>query len=276
MNSIFPVLTKQVYALPIYVHSIGIQPKQNEITRQSGQLKYQIAYCLNGSGYIDVGNQRRDIKEGDVFYLPKGLAHTYGPIEENFVIKWVIFDGELVTDINDLLGYKAFMSWHLNDMGKLEVFFQEIYDQLLSQKDEFQHRVSAKIYELLLFLKEERERPSIRVNKTKSEPMVAFIEAHYKEDISLDRIAHTIDRSVFHACKIFKRDMNTTMLKYLEDIRMKHAKSLLLLDEYSNIETLAHQVGYQSSNYFCRVFKKNEGLTPIQFRVCMRGSTRYT
>lgn len=273
MNSLFPILTSQVYALPFFVHSIGIQHKQNYVERKQGHFQFQIAYCLKGIGYIHIDNQRIPLKEGDVFFLQKNTAHAYGPSDEQdaFVIKWLIFDGTFCKMVLDAFSFSPFMLWHLKDMGLIEGYFQTIYHMLRTQEDTSQHRISAQMYGLLLYLKEENERPSIGVNKARSDPMVAFIEQHYHQDISLAMIAETINRSTYHACKIFKRDMQTTMLKYLEDIRMKHAKRLLLEEDYGSIEHIAKEIGYGSSTYFCRVFKKNEGLTPIQFRHRMRG-----
>lgn len=273
MNSIFPILTEQVYSLPFYVHSLGIQPEQNEVIREAGVIKNQIAYCLKGQGYIDVKGEKRIINEGDIFFLKKGIAHGYGPSCNEFVVKWILFDGELSGSVLSSLGYEAFMLWKLHNIGELEELFQEIYELLFKQKDQFQYITSTKLYELIIYLKQDREQPKRQENHIISEPMVRFIEDYYYEDLSLERISETISRSVYHACKIFKRDTHTTMLKYLEDIRMKHAKRLLLLDDFSHVEQVAREVGYNSSNYFCRVFKKNEGLSPVQFRISMRGNS---
>lgn len=271
MNSIFPVLTSQVYNLPLYVHSIGIQQEQNELIRPSGHLNNQLAYCLKGKGYVEVDGVRETIKAGDVFFLQQNITHAYGPVANNFVVKWVIFDGASCRAFLSALDFKPMMIWHLDDLSKVESQFQAIYELLLSQEDMFQYSISTKIYELIMLMKEEKEQPSISVINRKSKQMVEFIEANYQKDISLDDITKTVNRSVYHGCKIFKQEMQTTMLKYLEDTRLKHAKRLLLQDDYQTIEILAKQVGYHSGNYFCRVFKKNEGITPIQFRVYMRG-----
>lgn len=292
MNSIFPVLTNQISSLPFYVHSIGIQQKQNHVKREMGLPRYQIAFCLKGEGYIHLQTKastdsngtdnlmhdskvhttdKLSLKEGEAFFLKKGQAHAYGPIQDNLVVKWLIFEGVGIETTLDSLGFKAFMKWSLNDLPGLDEKFQAIYDRLISHADPAQYQVSSMLYSLLLFLKKDYELPDLNSNFARSEPMVAYMEQHYRDDISLEMIADTIQRSVYQACKIFKRDTQTTMLKYLEDIRMKHAKRLLLQDNFTNIEKVAGQVGYRSGNYFCRVFKKNEGLTPIQFRDSMRG-----
>lgn len=271
MNSIFPVITTQVHNLPLYVHSIGIQHKQNELARPTGHPSNQLAYCLEGQGFIEVDHNRVTIKAGDVFFLKQNTPHTYGPTGSSFVIKWVIFDGASCQSFLEALSFQSFFMWHIQDMRQIEEKFQEIYERLLSQVDTFQYSVSAKMYELLLLMKEAMEQPSKSVVNRKSKEMAEFIEANYHRDISLEDITKVVNRSVYHGCKLFKQEMQTTMLKYLEDTRIKHAKRLLLQDDYKTIERLAEQVGYRSGNYFCRVFKKNEGVTPMQFRIYMGG-----
>jgi len=55
---------------------------------------------------------------------------------------------------------------------------------------------------------------------------------------------------------------------YLNQTRMTHAKSLLQMTQLS-IQEVAARCGFNDSSYFCRIFKKYSGLSPIQYRSSM-------
>lgn len=93
-----------------------------------------------------------------------------------------------------------------------------------------------------------------------------FIAQHYKEDISLQDVAGSMNYSDAYFCKIFKQCFNKSFLVYLTEYRVEKAK-VLLADMSINIKDVSAEVGYRDSNYFARVFKRSEGITPTEYRL---------
>ncbi|WP_163539298.1 AraC family transcriptional regulator [Gracilibacillus sp. YIM 98692] len=94
--------------------------------------------------------------------------------------------------------------------------------------------------------------------------IVAYIHEHYMEDISLESCADKIGTTAYSLSKAFKRILGTNFIDYLTEVRMDHAKELLLQTNWK-ISDIAESVGYRHS-YFNRIFKKQVGLPPSQFR----------
>jgi AraC-like DNA-binding protein len=65
--------------------------------------------------------------------------------------------------------------------------------------------------------------------------------------------------------KGFKQMYNTTIKKYVQKIRMEQAK-LLLVENSMNIGEIAHQVGYTNRSHFARLFRKEFGILPKDYR----------
>lgn len=93
-----------------------------------------------------------------------------------------------------------------------------------------------------------------------------YIAEHYKEDISLQDVAGSMNYSDAYFCKIFKQCFNKSFLVYLTEYRVEKAK-VLLADMSINIKDVSAEVGYRDSNYFARVFKRSEGITPTEYRL---------
>ena len=92
-----------------------------------------------------------------------------------------------------------------------------------------------------------------------------YLSKNYKQDISLENLAQTLDFSPFYFSKLFKQYFGVTFVEYLTDIRIEIAKNILQ-DTTKSAKDVGEQVGYPNSNYFVKLFKKKTGLTPTEYR----------
>lgn len=92
-----------------------------------------------------------------------------------------------------------------------------------------------------------------------------YLEEHFTEEISMNRVAeqHYLNPSYFS--KIFHEETGETFSKYVIRLRMEKAKNLLK-DSTLKIYEVARQVGYQDFRHFIKLFKDQEGMTPAQYR----------
>ncbi|MDO4284557.1 MAG: response regulator [Eubacteriales bacterium] len=96
-----------------------------------------------------------------------------------------------------------------------------------------------------------------------------FLEENYeKEGLSLQEISETFSVSESYLCILYKKAFDTTINQYLIDLRIAKAKEYLL-ETNKKIKEIASLIGYRDCNYFIRIFKKNVGQTPADFRNLM-------
>jgi two-component system response regulator YesN len=93
---------------------------------------------------------------------------------------------------------------------------------------------------------------------------VYFIQQNYQKDISVVDIAEAADISEGHLRRLFKQEMNTTVVDYLTDYRLKAAK-LLLQNREASCRDVWQRTGFASAQYFSYVFKKKEGILPTDY-----------
>jgi two-component system response regulator YesN len=91
------------------------------------------------------------------------------------------------------------------------------------------------------------------------------IDLHYMEDISLEEVAGIFRFHPNYFSGIFKNHTGISFSEYLCGVRMRHARSLLETSRLKVYE-VAERVGYRDVKYFDRVFKKETGLSPEQYR----------
>lgn len=96
-----------------------------------------------------------------------------------------------------------------------------------------------------------------------------YIQENYQKDLSLDEVSRRMDLSPYYFSKLFKEETGNNFVEYVTDLRMQKAKELLAEDGKS-MKEICISVGYGDPNYCSRIFKKNTGVTPTEYRESMR------
>ena len=84
-------------------------------------------------------------------------------------------------------------------------------------------------------------------------------------EITLDTIAEACFTNKYYLSHLFTRAQGVSVGKYILDKRIKEAKRQLENKDLT-VAQIAADVGFNDSSYFCRVFKKETGLTPLAYR----------
>lgn len=93
----------------------------------------------------------------------------------------------------------------------------------------------------------------------------AYIDGNYMKELSLDDVSREVDISPYYFSKLFKNETGVNFIDYLTNIRIEKAKALILSGTMP-MKEICGAVGYQDPNYFSRIFKKNTGKTPTEFK----------
>ncbi len=98
------------------------------------------------------------------------------------------------------------------------------------------------------------------------EMLKEYLIHNYNTDINLNLIAGSINYSPSYLTKIFYQKYSTTPTKYIISLRMQKAQSLLTHNPELSIRQIGEIVGYHDQGYFSRIFKKQIGVSPFDFR----------
>ena len=105
--------------------------------------------------------------------------------------------------------------------------------------------------------------------KTQSGTVVSkareYIQENFRKEISLDDVSREVNVSPYYFSKLFKEESGENFIEYLTRLRIDEARTLLESRDMS-IKEIGIQVGYSDPNYFSRIFKKQTGMTPREYR----------
>lgn len=117
-------------------------------------------------------------------------------------------------------------------------------------------------FEFLLMIKAEVAKQMQSANP-QAEKLRQYLDQHYQTDLSLDHLEIIFEESKYRLIKTFEAAYQDTPMAYLRKVRI--LKSLELLWGKQTIYQIAEAVGFSSSNYFSKVFKKEMGLSPTEY-----------
>ncbi|MCR5773837.1 MAG: response regulator [Lachnospiraceae bacterium] len=165
-----------------------------------------------------------------------------------------------------LLGYVMSLEEKAKEAGSLgqEIHHGKYIDELYGAADESELRVwfierSLEIGRLI----GEKKKP-VGTDAVVSEAK-EYIKEHFSDELSLDETARRVNISPYYFSRIFKDTTGKSFIEYLTEYRISKAREYLTNPSYS-IKEVCSKCGYSDPNYFSRIFKKYEGVTPTEYR----------
>ncbi len=96
-----------------------------------------------------------------------------------------------------------------------------------------------------------------------------IVSRYLEEDISVEKLASLCDMSSAYFRRIFMKVHGTSPVRYINNLRISHAKELIMSDMYTTAE-ISRLSGFNDDCYFRRVFKSITGMSPAEYRKLKR------
>src|SRR5271169_6239992 len=219
---------------------------------------FELIFFIEGKAKIDVGHESIDISLLDVVVYPPGLPHQehldMGSRQEIICI-WA--------DLGPCLPFDRAIK--LKDLrGTMRELFEIIYLEFTGNRAMAAEVIASCLKTLFLLIRQGCCQTS-QENDSRVERCLSYIHEHFTGNFDIETLAQTISVSSSYLFRIFKRKMRVTPMHYRNLVRIDKAR-LLLLDRRFTVEEIADHVGFDGARYFSRVFKKETGLSPSEFR----------
>lgn len=249
----------------------------------------EILYISRGIMEVKIEGKSYIGKEGDILFIPPNQLH--GAVSYNHspcAFFAIVFDSLFIKSnfsdfiqqsyIDSIIEFPSKYIVHatndLPNIAELRNNVVQIIDEFALKEPFFELSLKAN---LLLFLKniylnkdklfrhEYYTDNKNEVNSYKCKKIVLYLEEHYKNRITLEEISTHIGFSKEHFCRFFKKNFRMTFVNYLNQMRIKKAEYLLLNTNLKVID-IALEAGFEDSNYFTSIFKKETKMTPSDYR----------
>lgn len=266
-KEIFPIIGNEK-ELPFYVVGIGIECWQYPVNRTGGYEYPQLFVAREGEGEVTVGGDTSKITTGTAFFIPAGCPHEYHSTSESWILDWVCFSGTYAVNMLEQWSLNRYRCCAGCDTERMHRIMSKIYYTIKSDKLYGNHYASAQLYDLLIeyrMIADNRPSSFSSGNTAALAYVLQYIEEKYASQIKLGDLAETAGVTEQHLCRLFKKNFGLSPMEYLTKVRIQHAKEQLIYSP-KTIGEIAVDTGFPDSSYFAVVFKKQEKLTPGEYR----------
>ena len=137
-----------------------------------------------------------------------------------------------------------------------------MHEALLSDRVDGNFRASGYLYSFFIELSRLATigKGSVQISPALTKA-IAYIDENYMKQLDLNSISESAGVSSQHLCRLFRQTLNCRPMEYITKRKIQVAK-ILLTETQLTIEQIAEETGFCDSSYFCKIFKRNECITP--------------
>jgi AraC-like DNA-binding protein len=230
---------------------------------------YILHIVTSGSGTFTSHDTTVRLDGGQAFLICPGEVVEYQADQETpWSYLWVGFQG---LKAKTLCRHAGLSDRHpIIDLENLQPYHDMLRRMLLVSGSERTQdlRRTGLLYEFMALINEEPSRGRLETGETiQTEYLrqaIHYIATNFSRTLSIGGLANHVglDRSYLYS--LFRKYLNQTPKSYLTRFRMD--KACELLSSPLTISEVACSVGYEDPLLFSKVFKKEKGITPSQFR----------
>jgi len=254
-------------AQPYFCSEVGdFYARSNFSTARSDKNSFIVFYTLGGAGVVRQGGQEVTLVKGQALLMDCRSPQSYGtaPGHNHWYHLWAHVDGGGVSLAGEQLGLPRLVPVNV-PASRVQPHFDVLFDLMGKESLVNRARTGVAVHALLAELVMASLSPQ---GSDADDPVVAvrnYVERHYAEDLSLERLADVAAVSPSYLIRLFKRQMGTTPHDYLLRYRISRAKELLAETTMTSA-AIARQVGFNSESNFSYRFSRMVGQSPRAYR----------
>ncbi len=245
---------------------------------ERAEKHYGLGYIISGDRRFITPYEQYDAHAGSITSMPPMMYHRTFSLSGRPYINYLIkvspdMAADFCRDIDEQIWTYVFerkyFSFDETTRHKIELLLSdmlEVYEQRRAYSEEL---LKGMFYRLLVIIYDKNVAAGSDQFKSKLSKDIMdamyYIEQNYADNIRLKDAAGKIGFSEGHFSRLFSTQVGVSFSDYLINIRLRHAKELLINTDLS-ISEIAIRSGFGSGDYLSACFNRYEGTTPTAFR----------
>lgn len=228
----------------------------------------ELVFVLEGRGYFQIQGISHPLAGGGLLIIGPGVEHAQAS-EGSAPMSCVVLGVEGSSAL--LAPAAGWISAPLPDLlRELRPLLWAMVEENGQQREGFQ-LVCQNLLEVVLIRLSRGLRlelaPLSGTRKSSRECAVVrlYIDAHFKESITLDQLAALVHVNKYYLVHSFSREYGVSPISYLISRRVQESRRLLEGTSHS-LAQISHMLGFSSPSYFSQTFRRQMGISPLEYR----------
>ncbi len=257
------------WPLPFFPRSAGTTESGFESEEHPGAPFVQLNWCVSGRGSVRCGEEKFLAGEGDFFYSLPGELRRNESCSEFWKVRWIVFDGP---GAEEFLRAYAFPRLIRGAGSCPDRLFDEFELGLRENTLPSMRRLIAVLSEILALAggwgrrEEGRTAQDLSADARLVRRFLNFVREHHaRGDLDVNAIAETLGVHRSTLSRAVAEKLSIPPGKYLTQLRVQHALSLLRGTDLS-VREAAWESGFSDIRSFSRLIRRATGMSPGEFR----------
>ena len=239
----------------------GENPHYHKLLAVNGRHSDAFVYVISGScTYRFEGKTEFTVNSGDVFYLPHKSVYTMYIHTTDY--KFIFCDFEFAE-----AGERYAALYSDQEQKNVDSLFIKLLNRYNSSSFNAHTECMSVLYNVYSILQQQTHKSYLGKSRENNMAEAKHIidESFNAPDFTVSMLAEKMGISEVYLRKLFKAQYGISPSKYVISVRLKTAKKLMKYP-FLTLDECALQSGFSSLQYFCRLFKKETGITPGEYR----------
>lgn len=238
---------------------------KERIINWNGVDKCFLIYSEKGLGRALIKDEWVDLPTGSIAYWPSKHNVRYEPVgDEPWQLSFFTFTGQ---NAESILGLDE-CTVRSEELSFLSDFLDQLTEK--HDKDDFYEFSTSGLCYLLLKIRKltrelaNKEQGAAIANRIYKS--IKYVNDYVTEDLSVAALADECGVCEEYYCRMFKQFTGTSPTKYINALRISRACDLLQKNPDSKIEEISRECGFNHITYFNKIFKREMGISPSEFK----------
>lgn len=235
-----------------------------------------LGYVLDGSGELEVNDARLELRKGCFYQIsPPGSRLRFASSREHpllyiavhFEYRLLHWEGKEVSLREASSALPIAHAIMLDSIAMAEQGFRELLQMWNQKQPGFEWRSRLLLMDILDGIERMRTDQSMAVKRAAEaiRRIMEEVHIHHREPPDRERMAKKCSMSVNHFSMLFKKISGYSYVNYVNKVRIDRAK-VLLRSGTDTIAEIAAEIGYSDPLYFSRLFSREVGISPREYR----------
>ncbi|MEF3305527.1 AraC family transcriptional regulator [Paenibacillus sp. GYB003] len=264
---------------------MSIQRDRSVLVASHWHEHFELIIVLQGPVQIQIDQHSFTAQTGEIYFINSCQIHSVTCVPgQNGVIQGMVFDKALMYALEHLeMRHLLSLFLRSNKVANrypgthplwtdLNAEMDKAYEEFTKAQIGYEYAILSCLYRIVvpmlrLYRQELDSSPPYRYANQymRLKPAIDYMEEHLAEKVYMESVCKKVNMSLYYFSSLFKKVFGMPPVQYLVQLRIDHAKRLLL-DEERSISEIAELCGFCNINYFDKVFKEKSGVTPMEFR----------
>ena len=217
---------------------------------------HELVFIISGEGNIMIDGKNYKCKKNDLIYFYPDKLHSLSVSKPPHMIFYAF---HFETGFNEKLPIPDISN--IENHYKLSEYFRQLYKTSVKKDYMYKWQLSIFAQNILYEIFWQSNANIAPMNLVRINKVLEYIHKNSCEKFSIEDLTKAAEMKKSYFIKMFKTVTGKSPIKYINDLKLEHARDLLLNTDMS-VKKIALKCGFEDEFYFSRIFKRHYGVSP--------------